>query len=90
MTKSIPDLTVILKGFRTNKLNFTMSGALDRSNWVTHPEYFTNIIKALSKVQDVREHLQTIETTMCGISVARVRELLDMNGLPNVKISNPF
>lgn len=87
---STPELEFVpvLDGYKFKDISFNDSGAEDRSDWGIQPDYFENIVKALSKVEGCVDSMQRIVMGECCMEREIVRECLDVHGFADVKIIN--
>lgn len=69
------------KGLSLSGSKFTNS-----NDWEHHPERFSNLIQALSKVRTVRESMDRIWLVDSGLEEDWIRNILDNHGLRNVEI----
>lgn len=58
------------------------------SDWAVNHHLFSNMIKTLGRVEDVRQHLEVIYLWNCELKEKFIRDLLNESGLDNVKISD--
>ena len=71
--------------YNTNYLSFCDWGDCHGNNWSTNPEKLGRIIKAIS-LCSMKDSLQTLNVTGCGVSVQKTRELLSTHGMENIQL----
>ena len=69
--------------YYTSYLSFYGWGSNYSNNWSTNPEKLGRIIKAIS-LCSMKDSLQTLNVAYWGVSVQKVKEMLSVNGMPNV------
>ena len=83
---SFEDVTIISK-FKSHlqELNFEKTGQKKSSNWEEYPQRFKNLMKAVS-LSDIKNSLQNIDITDCGISQEEGQSILEDIGMRNLEI----
>jgi hypothetical protein len=74
-------LSDILRGSKTNSLEFMGCGILVYSDWVTKPQLLENIIKSLGTSEDMKKNLITFSLGSDSFNDSRLLSLLEDNGL---------
>ena len=72
--------------YNTTYLSFCRKGDNYDNNWSTNPEKLGRIIKAIS-LCSMKDSLQTLNVTGCGVSVKKVEEMLSTHGMSNVQFN---
>ena len=70
--------------YNTSYLSFLMWGNYHGNNWSTNPEKLGRIIKAISECS-MKDSLQTLNVSYCGVTIHKVEEMLFTHGMSNVQ-----
>ena len=75
-----------LNGANFKGLSLSGSKFSHSNDWENHPERFSNLIQALSRVDSLRQSMDRIWLSDSGLEEEFVRMILDNNGLGEVEI----
>ncbi|CAI2371690.1 unnamed protein product [Moneuplotes crassus] len=83
---SVPSFPDSMANSNIRELNFYYSGDSAHGDWGKDNSCFSNLMAGLAQVDTVRENLERVNMTGCGMKKEEIKEILENCGYGNVNI----